>query len=218
LSSEPFAPWAKEFSLFQPLTNSLVNSWNTLISVIFGSVAGFAFLEFHTTLIKQRDRTLRYLLFRSLVFFSSFTFFVYDWAVLNGLMQIYPYQGTAFSALRFGDDVVMSFLLLGITWNAARPELEERPKLLLTFLTGWHILAAVWHLLAVSQYGWQKIEYRVLGWHLIVAPSVYWGSYLLTNRLSAKAEQSTRNRRILVVMSLEIFCLSVTRLVLFYAV
>lgn len=189
------------------------NSWSTLVNVIFGSIASMAFFQFHQTLITENGASRPYLILRAGLFTSCFTFFVYDWAVLSSLMHSYPYQNSISSALRFGNDIIMSFMLFGVTWYAARPEVIDRPLPLIAFLSTWHVLAGVWHLLAGIQYGLTRETYSVLLWHWGIVQCCYWGAYALVQRHTA---ESARQIRLLAVEAVVIFGVSIARLFIFF--
>jgi hypothetical protein len=201
-------------------TNPL-SSWATLVNVLFGSIASISFHQFHQTLVAMGERTVRHITFRAFLFVCCFAFFVYDWAVLARLIAEFPYQPSAFSSvMRFVDDLVMGFMLLGVTWLGSRADIEKHVLLLVTFLITWHLGAAAWHTLAALQYGLQNLQGSVLAWHLIIAPLTYTAAwtlgrliYRLRIRKASRLRDmpDNRNRYILCCVGCAVLGLSVIR-------
>lgn len=169
--------------------------WTLLFNVLFGSIASRAFSEFYQSIMADWDEDLdsreasngrsqpapkRYYLLRLLIFASAFAFYVYDWIVVQLLFAKYPYTVTnVYSYFRFANDLVMAFGLYGIVSNAAHRRVLQRPMRMVSFVSGWHILAATWHVLAELEYG-TAIEFDFpLRWHLVYVQSLYWGTFLL---------------------------------------
>jgi hypothetical protein len=195
-----------------------LTSWTVLVNVIFGSVASISFRQFHETLILKASATKFYMTFRIYVFFCFFAFFVYDWAVWTRLMGESPYRLVISSVFRFVLDLMMGFLLLGLTWYAGRAEIEERPRVLIFYLVPWHVCAAGWHVLAAWQYGWNHILPQVLAWHLVIAPLTYavaWGiarlgAYMFVDQ-SAPQFLFSRNQWIVGTLATAVLGVSVVR-------
>jgi hypothetical protein len=183
--------------------------WTLLFNVLFGSIASRAFSEFHQSLTTDFDEDIdvaqkrltsedvtkaaadrpgqyghRYYSLRILVFGAAFFFYVYDWIVVQLLFRRYPYSVTSmFSYFRFANDLLMSFCLFGIVANAARPRVLERPIRIIAFLSVWHLLAAIWHVLADLEYQ-TRIDFDFpLQWHLVYVQLLYWGTYHLYRRV-----------------------------------
>ncbi|HET6880111.1 MAG TPA: hypothetical protein VFI31_08145 [Pirellulales bacterium] len=170
--------------------------WTLLFNVLFGSIASRAFSEFYQSMIADWDEDLdlhetthgaarqapavkRYYLLRILIFASAFSFYVYDWIVVQLLFAKYPYTVTSVcSYFRFANDLVMAFGLFGIVSNAAHRRVLQRPLRMVCFISVWHMLAASWHVLAELEYG-AAIEFDFpLRWHLVYVQFLYWATYL----------------------------------------
>lgn len=171
--------------------------WTLLFNVLFGSIASRAFSEFYQSMITDWDDDLdrheaahdavdatrtavkRYYLLRILIFASAFSFYVYDWIVVQLLFAKYPYTVTSVcSYFRFANDLVMAFGLFGIVSNAAHRRVLQRPLRMVCFISVWHVLAATWHVLAELEYS-TAIEFDFpLRWHLVYVQSLYWATYL----------------------------------------
>lgn len=181
-------------------TASTSLEWSLLFNVLFGSIASRAFAEFYQSMtadwdhdlkLRQGDRAAdgtafganqqpRHYVLRIFAFVSAFAFYIYDWIVVQVLIGRYPYTVTSLvSYLRFANDVVMVFCLFTIVSNATRPRVLDHPFRMIVFVSVWHLLAALWHVLADIEYK-ATVDFDLsLRWHLVYVQALYWSTWII---------------------------------------
>lgn len=196
-----------------------VLQWTLLLNVLFGAIASRAFADFHTSLADEKARSVPggsgplHDALRYVVFAGAFSFYLYDWIVLQTLYVRFPYHTDSLvSFVRFGNDILMAFLLFGIVWSAASHRAISQPTGMLVRLTCWHVLAAVWHLLASLEYH-RLPSVETLSWHLGIAPVSYWFVYAMLKAVyTARLPEGKHfNRWVMAAESAVLLTISLTR-------
>lgn len=207
----------------QKAVTQLADRWQWFHYAMFGGIGALSLRQLESGLYHAWTTSWSAFVLHLAITACLFAFFVYVVGVVDVLTRKFPYRLSVSSALRYGLDIAMAFLLLQLLLTGLGPKEPiavgrlnaapvQSPLLMTTVVSLWHLGAACWHVLAVRE-GGSAASFRANILPHVGFAGIYWLVFFtwcgITGFWFGKVDYDSPY--LLSMVSFTIFCIAVIR-------